>query len=71
MVRKGTTATRARVSARVRMVRIVSSFIDETGEMGTIPTGKVGYRCRKLPGEAKGSALRVQSRTLLVAQQSG
>ena len=28
MVTKGTTATRARVSARVRMVRIVSSLID-------------------------------------------
>ena len=27
------------------MVRDVSSFIDETGEMGTIPTGEVGYRC--------------------------
>ena len=35
------------------IVRDVSSYIDETGEMGTIPTGEVGYRCWKSLGEAR------------------
>ena len=54
MVTKGTTATRARVSAKVRMVRFGSSFVDLTGEKGTIPTDEVGCRCGMSPGEAKG-----------------
>jgi len=50
-------APASRHSAETRrivcMVRVRSSFIDETGEMGTIPTGEVGYMCRKSLGEAK------------------
>ena len=57
MVTKGTTATRARVSAKIRMVRFGSSFVDLTGEKGTIPTDEVGYRCGMSPREAKGPGL--------------
>ena len=53
MVTKGTTATRARVSARVRMVRDVSSFIDETGEIRLIPDFRDRVLGRKSPGEAR------------------
>jgi hypothetical protein len=35
------------------MVRNVSSLVDLAGEKGTIPTDKVGYKCRKSPREAR------------------
>ena len=41
------------VTRDVFMVRNVSSLVDLTGEKGTIPTDKVGYRCCKWPGEAR------------------
>ena len=50
-------APASRHSAETRrmvcMVRLKSKRVDVTGEMGTIPTGEVGIRCRKSLGEAK------------------